>query len=84
VKLTKITTGGTRSTRDRIWDRIFATYDNDAERLGAWASTNLIAAIPEDEWVVMHAGTCAICGGSGARLYAQGWRDAAHAPRVRS
>jgi hypothetical protein len=60
------------STRERVWREIQREHGSRAG-IGEWCRTNVIAAIPDDEWQAMHAGTCALCE-SPARLYPCGWR----------
>jgi hypothetical protein len=60
-------------TRERIWREIQREYGSGKEAIAVWCRTNVIAAIPDDEWQAMHAGTCELCGSVG-RLYPCGWR----------
>lgn len=69
------------STRERIVADIKRRHLRREDQISALPSTNIIAAIPDDEWAAMHVGKCVMCPSEQARLYPTGRFCDTHRPR---
>jgi hypothetical protein len=69
------------STRQQAVAAILEQHTNLQDQIGALSRTEIVTAIPEDEWATAHAGTCVMCKADTARMYPTGWFCDNHRPR---